>query len=316
MNKREAVLSLLDTDEPQSYVPAAFFLHFDKAFHRGQAAVDKHLAYFRYTGMDFVKIQYEHAFPHLPEIQRPEDWAKMPLYKEDFYEAPLCVVEGLVKAAKHEALVLVTLYSPFMSAGHTTSNQMITEHIKADPEKVKLGMEIITESLLRFVTACIRLGVDGFYASTQGGERNRFADKTLFEDYVKPYDVVLMEAMSRACPFNILHVCDYHGGYDDLTPFLDYPGHVVNCSLELGDTHITGKDAARMFQRPWMGGIERKGIIATGTQTEVEQAVTDVLCDAPARFILGADCTVPSDTNWDNLRTAIDTAHAYERAER
>jgi uroporphyrinogen decarboxylase len=164
-----------------------------------------------------------------------------------------------------------------------------------------------------FVKACIRLGVDGFYASTQGGESARFADKTLFETCVKPYDLVLMEEMNRACPFNILHICDYHSGYDDLTPFLDYPGHVINCSLELGDAHITGKDAVRMFQRPWMGGIERKGIIASGTQGEVAQAVAAIVRNAPDKYILGADCTVPGNTSWDNLRTAIATAHACER---
>ena len=41
---------------------------------------------------------------------------------------------------------------------------MITEHIKQDPLAVQKGMEIITESLMIFVKACIRLGVDGFYA--------------------------------------------------------------------------------------------------------------------------------------------------------
>src|SRR5512146_561808 len=113
MNKRDAVLSLLDPNRKPDYTPAAFFLHFDPVYHAGQAAVDKHLEYFHYTGMDFVKIQYERGFPHLPEIQRPEDWAKMPFYQLDFYEPQLRVVEGLVKAAKAEALVILTLYSPF-----------------------------------------------------------------------------------------------------------------------------------------------------------------------------------------------------------
>ena len=55
MNKRESVLSLLDKDKQQQHIPAAFFLHFDPTCHHGQAAIDKHLEYFRYTGMDFVK---------------------------------------------------------------------------------------------------------------------------------------------------------------------------------------------------------------------------------------------------------------------
>ena len=68
MNKRDAVLSLLDNDHTSDYVPAAFFLHFDPLYHRGQAAIDKHLEFFNYTGMDFVKIQYEKVFPHQPDI--------------------------------------------------------------------------------------------------------------------------------------------------------------------------------------------------------------------------------------------------------
>jgi uroporphyrinogen decarboxylase len=62
-----------------------------------------------------------------------------------------------------------------------------------------------------------------------------------------------------------------------------------------------------------MGGMERKGILATGTSEAIQQAATDVLTQAPERFILAADCTVPSDTPWENLRTAIETAHGYRK---
>ena len=88
MNKRDAVLSLLEPGSDPKPVPAAFFLHFGAQYQRGQAAVDRHLEYFRYTRMDFVKIQYEHHFPPQPQIQNPEDWAKMPFFGLDFYEEP------------------------------------------------------------------------------------------------------------------------------------------------------------------------------------------------------------------------------------
>jgi uroporphyrinogen decarboxylase len=314
MNKREKVLSLLDGSKAPDYVPAAFFLHFDPGYHRGQPAVEKHLEYFRYTGMDFVKIQYESTFPHRPEIAKPSDWTKMPLYGVEFYEGQLAAVDGLVKAAKHEALILVTLYSPFMCAGHTTSDRTITEHIKRDPQAVKKGLEIITESMMIFVKACIRLGVDGFYASTQGAESHRFADMAAFEECIRPYDLALMEEIDRACPFNILHICDYHGGYDDLTPFLDYPGDVVNTSLQVGGRERTTTDIAAMFGRPVMGGMDRKGIIVSGPEDEIRVRAREVLDQAPERFILAADCTVPSDTNWDHIRTAISTAHEHRRS--
>ncbi len=311
MNKREKVLSLLDESKRQDYIPAGFFIHFDKISHRGQAAVNKHLEFFRYTEMDFVKIQYENVFPRRPEIKSPDDWGKMPMYQRDFYEDQLKVVEDLVKEIKNEALVIMTLYSPFMCAAHTTGYEMITEHIKENPGKVKKGLEIVTDSLMLFVKECIRLGVDGFYTSTQGGESHRFEDISLFNECIKPYDLTLMEEINRSCIFNILHICDYLGVYDDLTIFLDYPGHVVNSSLELESKKITGKEISSIFNRPYMGGLDRKGVIVSGNKDEIRKIVEDILKAAPDKFILGADCTLPDDIDWDNIKTAISTAHEY-----
>ena len=200
MNKRDAVLSLLDPQSKPAYIPAGFFLHFDPAFHRGQAAVDKHMEFFHHTGMDFVKIQYERKFPAIPEIQTPDDWARMPDYPLDFYAEPLKVVEGLVKAAKKEALVILTLYSPFMFAAQTTSYDLVTRHIKTDPDKVNVGMRTITNSVMRFVKECVRLGLDGFYTSTQGGEAARFSDPASFDQCIRPFDLELMEEINRTCP--------------------------------------------------------------------------------------------------------------------
>jgi len=313
MSKRASVLSLLDASKPQKYIPAGFFIHFDPMYHKGQAAIDKHLEYFRYTGMDFVKIQYENVFPYIPEIKSPDDWSKMPLYKKDFYQNQLDIVEGLIKAAKKEALVIMTLYSPFMCARATTSEETVTEHIKIAPEKVKKGMEIITESLMTFVKGCIELGIDGFYTSTQGGESHRFTDPACFKACIKPYDLTLMEEINASCIFNIFHVCDFRDEYNDLTPFLDYPGHVINFGKELDSKKISGKEVSRMFRRPFMGGMDRKGIIATGNDAQIKERVLEVLKEAPDKFILGADCTLPDDVNWDNIKTAISTAHEYTR---
>ena len=312
MNKRDAVLSLLDPAATPDYIPAGFFLHFDPEFRSGQAAVDKHLEFFRYTGMDFVKIQYEKKFPAIPGITTPDDWAKMPEYGLDFYEESLKVVEGLVKAAKKDALVILTLYSPFMFAAQTSSYDLITEHIKTDPDRVKVGMRAITNSVMRFVKECARLGLDGFYTSTQGGEAARFSDPSLFDKCVRPYDLELMEEINRTFPFSILHVCDYQLPYSSITRYADYPGQIVNASLELTGEKMTPKEAAKIFNRPFMGGMDRLGALAKGSKEDVKAAAEAVLKEAPERFVLAADCTVPADTSWDNLKTAIDVAHNWK----
>ena len=309
MNKRDTMLSLIQDEASPEYIPAAFFLHFDSVYHRGQAAIDKHLEFFRATGMDFVKIQYEQGFPTSVPIRMPEDWAHAPHCSKDFFEESIRVVDGLVKAAKSEALVIMTLYSPFMWAAHLGD---IAYHLQENPEAAKKGLEIMTENVLTLVRGCKRVGVDGFYASSQGGEAFRFQDPNIFEKYVKPTDLAVWDELS-SCSFNILHICDFEGAYNDLSPFLDYPGHVVNSSLKIGDQTLSPKDLSQRFGRPFMGGMGRKAVLATGSSEAVQRAAADMLARAPEQFILAADCTVPSDTPWENLRTAIETAHQYRK---
>ena len=86
MNKRDIMLGLIHDTAMPDYIPAAFFLHFNSAYHRGQAAIDKHLEFFRSTDMDFVKIQYELPFPHSVPIRKPADWAHAPLCSEEFFD--------------------------------------------------------------------------------------------------------------------------------------------------------------------------------------------------------------------------------------
>ena len=55
-SKRDLMLQVLDMSETPNYIPAGFFMHFGV---QGDAAIKAHLDYFRTTGMDFVKIQFD-----------------------------------------------------------------------------------------------------------------------------------------------------------------------------------------------------------------------------------------------------------------
>jgi uroporphyrinogen-III decarboxylase len=70
----------------------------------------------------------------------------------------------------------MTLYSPFMSAGQCATTPVLLQHLEENPEAVKKGLEILTESQLLFVARLHQEGVDGFYTSTQGSEAKRFSN--------------------------------------------------------------------------------------------------------------------------------------------
>src|SRR5262245_27492953 len=128
MNKRDTLLDLIHSPTAPAYVGAAFFMHFDRAFHQDQAAIERHLEFFRTTGMDFVKVQYEQSLPSAAPIRRPADSTHAPRCDEAFFETTTRVAEGLVKAAKDEALVIMTLYSPFMWAAQLAGAETLAEH--------------------------------------------------------------------------------------------------------------------------------------------------------------------------------------------
>ena len=292
-----------------TYTPAAFFLHFGDAYKAGPAAAGKHMEFFRATDMDFVKIQFEQTYQRQEYLQKPEDWAKLKFEKLDFYEPLLVTVRELVKQAKKDALILMTLYSPYMCAGHCATAPVLKQHLEENPEAVKKGMEILTESQLLFVRACIREGVDGFYMSTQGSEAKRYGDSKIFAEYIKPYDLVSMREIQKRCRFNILHVCDYVAPYANYNAVYDYPGHVINCNVQLTGGAMAAGEIAKRFGKPFMGGMDRHGVLAKGSAEEVAAEIRRVVSDAPRQMILGADCTVAGDTDWGRLRRAIDVAH-------
>jgi uroporphyrinogen decarboxylase len=76
---------------------------------------------------------------------------------------------------------------------------------------------------------------------------------------------------------------------------------------------MTPQEVSDLFGRPYMGGLDRHGIIVSGSTDEIKQEVENVLAQASTKFFLAADCTLPSDIDWNNIRTAIATAHAHIR---
>jgi uroporphyrinogen decarboxylase len=308
-NKRERMLQWLEGKTDPNYTPAAFFLHFGPEYKNGLPAAKRHLEFFRHTDMDFVKIQFEQTYERQDFLQKPADWSKLALRKIDFYEPLIVTVRELVQAAKKDALILMTLYSPYMSAGQCATPSVLKRHLEENPEAVKRGLEILTESQMIFVRACIQAGVDGFYMSTQGSEAKQFSSPKIFAGYIKPFDLVAMKEASAKCPFNILHVCDYNAPYADYAAVRDYPGHVVNCNTRLIGRELSPREIAQFFKRPYMGGLDRHGVLVKGTPQQVEEEIQRVVKSAPRQFILAADCTVANGTDWNRLKHAIAVAH-------
>ena len=313
-SKRERILQVLDQSRPNEYVPAAFFLHFDNKL--GHKAVEDHRNFYRATGMDFVKVFYEIVVPRI-EIKSGSDWEKVPVYGEDFFAPQVAVIEDLANEFKGEAFILPTVYSPLALAQQTLGPGIDLKKLaEQNPAAFGKAVKNLALSIENYLRSARKHGADGFYVSSQGGDGNSLPLK-LWNEHVRQWDKYVSEVADEIGEVNILHICDYGASFKNaeaLYAFADYPASIINVPLNFSDgTTLNLKEAQQRFRRPIFGGLERLGIIATGTVEEAKAQVDKVLENAPANFILGADCTVPGETDWDKLRAIIDYAHDWRK---
>ena len=313
-NRRERILQVLDQSRPNEYVPAGFFLHFENKL--GRKAVEDHKAFYKATNMDFVKVFYEIAVPKI-DIQSGKDWEKVPVYSEEFFAPQVAVIEDLAREFGKEAFILPTVYSPLALAHQTLGRgkdfkKLVEEDTKAFGKAIK-NLSLSIENYLR---SARKHGADGFYVSSQGGDGNSISPK-IWKEQIREWDKHVSEVAAEIGLINILHICDYGTPYKNaeaLYEFADYPASIINVPLKFSDgSTLNLKEAQKRFGRPIFGGLERLGVIAKGSIEEAKAEVDKVLKDASPNFILGADCTVPGDTDWEKLRAVIDYVHTWRQ---
>jgi uroporphyrinogen decarboxylase len=311
VNKREKVLAVLDRSKPNAYVPAAFFMHFaDKL---GAGAVKSHIEFFRATNMDFSKVQYEVTLPKQPEIKTPKDWDKIKVYGQELFEPQFEVIRQIVKELKNEVLIIPTVYSPLLLAEQVVGQENIVAHIKENPDAVAKGFARLAENIVYYIRESAKIGVDGFYLSTHGGDKALFYNTPTFDKVIRPFDEIIFNEATSISQFNILHICSPENTYQELDHLTAYPSSVINPPVILNDGSKTDlKDVERLFNRPVMSGLDHHGVIAHGSADDIRREIDEVFRNnAPQNFIFAANCTVPSDTSWQNLRAAIDYAHDW-----
>lgn len=305
-NKKEIMDRFLEGTLDPSYVPAAFFIHYGAGKTTGEGAVQAHLEYFLQSNMDILKVQFEQSIPRAADLSDPQTWTPV---AEDYYQPTLEVIKRIQEVVGHDAYVIPTIYSPFQVTGQALTRDGIKAAATEHPEELKALLANVTNALCCLARECKAIGIQGFYLPTQGGETTFNDIPGFFDEFVKPYDLALMNECVDGTRMNILHICDWEGPYDDLARYKDYPCQIVNTPIVVDGKPFTVADGEALFNRPVLGGMDRHGVIVNGTEEEVAAAVADALSSCPAgRTMLGAECTV-TGAPIGNIQAAVSAAH-------
>lgn len=320
MNNKERVMCVVQGKKPDR-TPTSFSCHFPQDVARGQAAVDAHLNFFNDSCVDILKVMNENQLRGNKVMQEANDFAQLALGKEgaDGIERQVQLVSDLAQALNGKALLQVTIHGPMVSVHHMSSRQgfflqnmdFYRKCITDDPKAFKMAVEMAATHLCTLVKKCLKAGADGIYFAALGAQKKFLTDEE-YDELVKPYDLMVLDAAKDVKGFNVLHIC---GQGLAINRFKDYPVQAVN--WEFGANNPGLQDAFKIFGKNCilLGGLDKHaGVLIDGTDEEIEKEVHDLLKNAQAkRLIVSAGCTLPTDISCARLCAVAKACKTFEQ---
>lgn len=313
MNKFERVMSAYHGEQPDR-VPCAFWYHFPRGYEVGAAAVQIHLDFFHDSHTDLCKIMNENSCPNDPSIQTAADWTHLRPFtmQEDFIVRQVELTKAIMAQMKGKAVVLATVHGLVASAYHIlggvdlydNDGTILARHVRENPEGMHHAFAIITTYLKKLCKAFLDAGVDGIYFASLGGERRMFTDAE-FAEFIAPYEIEILREIADVPCFNILHMCKSDL---NLNRYLNYPANVLNWGVY--EDNISLEEGRKLFgaDKVYLGGMDdRDGVFVDGTLEEIRETAQDLVNSFGwKRFILGADCTLPTNLPSERMHAAAE----------
>lgn len=318
MNKKEFVAKTL-LGETGLSVPASFSIHFGADYKYGDAALKKHLDFYRATDTDIMKIMNENLVPSNPGVATSDDFSRIEPFDRhsDFIVRQTDLVKAIVDRVGSEAYVICTIHGITASLVHTMRPQyQALEEIRRvqvklfreKPQPFLDAEKRIAEGLCYLVESVIEAGCDGIYFASLGGARDAYTQEE-FELAEAQFDKQIMKRAKDMGASVTLHMCKKNldiKRYASYAPFTD----AVNWGIY--ENNIPIEEAEKLFPgKTILGGLEnRSGIIVDGSLEDIKSEVHRLKGEMRGKkFILGADCTLASDLPIERIRAAVDAAH-------
>ena len=318
MTKRERVITAIQGGEAD-HTATGFSLHFPKERAFGEEAVKSHLEFFEKTDTDILKIMNENLVPDVGDIRVPEDWNKIPSYslKDPFMQNQLHLVEDILQKCDSSAFLMGTIHGICASAihpiearyGYEAVRNLFCSHIRENKKPVIEAFKRITDGMCQLSQKYIEMGLDGVYYAALGGERHYFTDDE-FEELIEPYDKQILHTVKEAHGYTFLHMCknnlnmNRYKTYGDFADVVNWGCYETNFSLEEG--RLLFPDTAVM------GGLaNRSGVMVDGTEEQLAEAAKKIVREFGKKgFILGADCTLPTEIPSERIRVIVDAVRS------
>ncbi len=353
----ERVMAVMRRDVPDrvpwalwGHFPAVPFLRYyswEKANRDGEESAKAHIALLRALDykMDLLKVtpyyrymacQWGSRFRFVDNqedaetvdvvVKETADWGKLwVLDPRKELRENLRAVEILARDMGRRMPFIYTIPSPLVQALHGISTpERVYGDMKNQPDALKEGLEIITQTCIDFARACVDEGATGIFFGIGGGGQiwSRMSREQL-EEYGLNYDKKILDALSHA-PIRLLHICSNDqedpqkdGGLMEEGWFKRYPVEAINW----WDKSFTPAPVAKEIYGDKfciVGGVDQRQTMLHGTPQQIEKEVKAAIEGAgkDGGFIIGPGCTLFQDTplaNYNAVARAVEKYGVYKR---
>lgn len=240
-------------------------------------------------------------------VQRSLDWTELRVLdpSRGTLAHQLEVLPFLKDALGDDVPYIQTIFSPLAQAKNIAGKELLIEHMRTAPDRLKTGLNTITESTLRFIDAMRRSGISGIFYAIQHASHVVMSENEYLE-FGRPYDQRILEALPDHWWLNVLHL---HGGAPMLNLVADYPVQVINWHDR--ETDLSLAEGKLKFKGAVSGGLGRWDPMHVGTPAEVRgQARQAIEQTNGRRLVLSTGCVIMGTTPTSNIRAAREVVDA------
>jgi uroporphyrinogen decarboxylase len=193
--------------------------------------------------------------------------------------------------------VLQTIFSPATTAAKIAGGGKFLEHLRSSPGKLMGALETITKTEKAYIEASFRAGAAGIFFATQFAG-DSLVSRDEYRNWIMPFELEIMEDMSRKSQFSIMHL---HGQNIMFDLFTDYP---VSC-INLEDLSVPLAERRRAYEGVIVAGLSQSTWLRKGSVADIGNHVSEVLASmGKERFILAPGCVLPLDISAERLKAA------------
>lgn len=272
---------------------------------------------------DFVKIMSDAFIIHPSilntEINCVEDFNKIESVGPDhpWITKQVAAVKEIVSSYDGQIAALYNIFSP--AYFFRIKFDVVDKDLEKFPRLVEEAPDLFAQALAK-ITSDVNILVDklfseakinGIYLCVQSVQSPTFGEAN-YRQYIEPSQVAVLNNANRHSPYNVLHLCGFEGRINNLTHFANYPFKAVNWASYVENIPL---DEGKLIfpNKAILGGFNNTtaGALYQGDRAAIEKETRALIAKVGKKgLLLGADCSVPADIDFENLKYTAKIANS------